>query len=67
MSPLVASELAALEFISILARQHFEIPERYRNLLAGLWSRGLVRLRRGDVWEITQRGKHLLDAGGSMQ
>lgn len=57
---LVASDLDILGAMAASATHHFAWSPPERRQLARLWVLGLIRLRPGDVWEITPVGRELL-------
>ena len=63
MSVLLRDQLQVLQVIAEQPRQHFEISRLERSGLGRLWQEQFVRLRTGDVWEITERGLAILERG----
>ena len=55
-----ARHFAVLEAIALRPLHHFELQPDDRRSVGRLWLSQLVRLRRGDVWELSPTGKALL-------
>jgi hypothetical protein len=64
MYRLVPTELTALSLFAERPHQHFELEPTLRPRLSRLWTSKLIRLRQGDIWQITEKGQALLDCGG---
>jgi hypothetical protein len=63
---LTSLELSVLAGLALHRRHHLALALHERSLMGRLMVRHLVRLAKGDVWHITERGLYLLDAGGAM-
>lgn len=63
---LTSVELSVLARLAFHCRHHLALSPHERPLMGRLMVRRLVRLAKGDLWHITERGLYLLDAGGAM-
>ena len=45
---------------------HFELAPILRPKLSRLWTSHFIRLRQGDIWQITEKGRALLECGGQI-
>lgn len=64
MYRLTEFEMCSLRVIDDKPHHHLDLGPEHRAAIRRLWTNGLVRLRSFDVWEISPRGRWLLDAGG---
>ena len=64
---LSARELAILVLLSSGARHHRTFQTHALPSVGKLWTRRLLQLRAGDVWQITPTGMAILDARGKIQ
>lgn len=64
---LSAHELAILALLSSGARHHRTFQAHALTSVGKLWTRRLLQLNAGDVWQITPTGLAALDARGEIQ
>jgi hypothetical protein len=66
MCVLVLREMEVLGTLALGPRSHFDLAAEFRRCVGYLWARRLIQLKAPDIWEITDRGRAILDCGGSM-
>jgi hypothetical protein len=66
MRVLEVREMEVLGSIALGPCSHFELAVEYRRYVGYLWAHRLIQLKTPDTWEITERGRAILDCGGSM-
>ena len=63
MRPQIANAVAVLRSIAEEPRNHFELKPIERRQAGRLWVGRLIRLRAGDVWELSEAGRAFLQHG----
>jgi uncharacterized protein YjhX (UPF0386 family) len=56
MGKLSSFEISALRALEQGSRHHFDLSSAQRDAVDRLWKKRLIRLKEGDVWEITEVG-----------
>ena len=66
MRQLSQHELSVLRGIDRKPLRHSELGPNEKGAALRLWSGKFIRLRSFEIWEISAKGRMLLDAGGSI-
>jgi len=66
MRVFVGREVEVLKAISARPRHHLSLAKCQRQCIAKLWIAHLVRLKVGDVGEVSDRGRQLLTTNETM-
>jgi hypothetical protein len=66
MCVLLVREMEVLGTLARGPRSHFELAVEFRRCVGHLWARRFIQLKSPDTWMITDRGRAMLDCGGSM-